>query len=52
MKDTRFAQSSFNSLHTDFKAEVVALNLLRFYQEIDHLFLKRLGAITGVFIKI
>lgn len=43
MKDTRFAQSSFNSLHTDFKVEVVALNLLRFYQEIDHLFLKRLG---------
>ncbi|WP_172915089.1 hypothetical protein, partial [Capnocytophaga canis] len=34
---------SHNGLNTDFKTEVVALHLLHFYQEIDYLFLKRLG---------
>lgn len=35
--------SIHNTLYTDFKAEVVALNLLKYYTEVDHVFLKRLG---------
>ena len=33
----------YNELDTDYKIEVIALNLLNFYKEIHHLFLKRLG---------
>lgn len=33
-----------NSLHTDYKAEVIALNLIKYYEEVDQVFLKRLGS--------
>ena len=36
-------KTSYNELDTDYKIEVIALNLLNFYKEIHHLFLKRLG---------
>ena len=31
----------YNNLYTDYKAEVVALNLLKYRKDIDHLFFKR-----------
>jgi hypothetical protein len=34
---------NFNNLNTDYKAEIVALNLIKIYKEIDQIFLKRLG---------
>ncbi len=40
-----------NQLNTDFKTEVLALRLLNFYQEIDYLFLKRLGGTQRSFHK-
>lgn len=33
----------YNELDTDYKIEVITLNLLNFYKEVHHLFLKRLG---------
>lgn len=33
-----------NTLESDYKAEVVALNLLKYYDEVDHVFLKRIGS--------
>lgn len=32
-----------NTLYSDYRAEVVALNLLKYYDEVDQVFLKRLG---------
>lgn len=34
---------SYNGLNTDYRAEAVALNLMSFYEEINQLFLERLG---------
>lgn len=33
-----------NNLHTDYKAEVLANNLMKYYDEVEHVFLKRLGS--------
>lgn len=33
-----------NTLESDFKAELIALNLLKYFDEVDHVFLKRLGS--------
>jgi hypothetical protein len=33
----------YNDLQTDYRAETVALNLMQFYQDIDQIFLTRLG---------
>lgn len=35
---------NFNNLNTDYKAEIVALNLIKIYKELDQIFLKRLGS--------
>lgn len=32
-----------NTLHTDYKAEILALNLIKYYSELDEVFLNRLG---------
>ncbi len=34
----------YNNLYTDYKAEVVALNLLKYRKDIDQIFFKRLGS--------
>ncbi len=36
-------QLDYNDLYTDYKAEVVALNLMKYYREVDDIFIKRLG---------
>lgn len=41
----------FNNLSTDYKAEVVALNLIKKHKEIDYVFLKRLGSNNRTFKK-
>lgn len=33
-----------NTLQSDYKAELVALNLFKYFEEVDHVFLKRLGS--------
>lgn len=33
-----------NTLYSDYKAEIIALNFLKYYKEIDQVFLKRLGS--------
>jgi hypothetical protein len=33
-----------NTLHSDYKAEIVALNLMKYYADVDQVFLKRLGS--------
>lgn len=46
MDDTRNKIGStinINNLHTDYKAEIVALNLVKIYSEANQIFLKRLG---------
>lgn len=37
------AEQKHNTLFSDYKAEVFALNLLKYYAEVDQVFLKRLG---------
>ncbi len=34
----------YNNLQTDYKAEIVALNLMKYHQEVDHIFIKRIGS--------
>ncbi|MDR0792033.1 MAG: type VI secretion system baseplate subunit TssG [Chitinophagaceae bacterium] len=41
--NTVFENIQYNDLHTDYKAETVALNLMRFYQDIEQIFFNRLG---------
>lgn len=36
-------EKNHNTLSSDFKAEIVALNILKYYDNVDHVFLKRLG---------
>lgn len=33
-----------NTLNTDYRVEVAALNLLKYYNEIDHIYINRLGS--------
>ncbi|MEJ5053390.1 type VI secretion system baseplate subunit TssG [Sphingobacterium sp. MYb382] len=33
-----------NTLYSDYKAEILAINLLKYYDKVDHVFLKRLGS--------
>lgn len=36
-------KTEHNHLETDYKAEIIALNLLKYNKEVDHIFIKRVG---------
>jgi hypothetical protein len=42
--DIRDNTQKHNTLYSDYKAEVIALNLLKYYDDVDQVFLKRLGS--------
>lgn len=42
--DITDSNASHNTLYSDYKAEVVAHNLLKYYEKVDQIFLKRLGS--------
>jgi hypothetical protein len=44
IEDIISSKVAYNDLHTDYKAEIVALNLLKHHRNIDQVFIKRVGS--------